>query len=747
MSKLSPSKCISPVKLKKKQYKNISKELFSSPKSSTSLPSCHNEKEQRARAAIRKLLEDEANKNEELGEENDLLEKQIKSLVRLLVEKDEKLSNLKTSIPERHKLTDIDFTLLNKNIKLKTLFALNRIKAFICYCSIEKNQEFIKSFTKNSKKTIAFNGLNSIITNKLNSFVLKLLLIWKYNRLPNYKIFHLIEVIKKLFRKKFFSLFPKTKSKALAFSIKEIFKKQLKYSINAIKLNVLYSDINISQKKIYELNNEFTLITEHTESCKSENAIYQQKLKDLLLELDDQKKITIHLSEEITRSDKFYYELHEKINVNSLELSYYQNENKISSMKFNQENTNLQEKLKNQQEFLQTAHQKLQQLIDHSEKIAKENELIIQKNVYLQNNIKKIHENHSSIINEKTSLINLENNSNSELDSLINASKALEEELEVIKGKIKSSSSELNSLKNEYLEILQTIEENKNQIDKSQELEENIKAEICRFENDIENEYEVKELNINECNIEIQDIKEQYNKSREEIENLKYQIKEINSKSKTTVYKTSEEAILINKRYEENKKNLNVIKGNIFNLSSSNTNLQKELQEIKTNIKQKKELIKRKKEENAELQNELGYISKNIRESEKMNKNKQKSKEDLENYIKVLEQQVQKLQNGINRQKSHDLEQVINENEYLSMKVEKLEQELAYVNEEAGQRRQEVAQVMPEIENYAHILAAIEGKIAENENKIMKNEIDQEKFRTEINALRTRYISLISELR
>lgn len=58
-------------------------------------------RENRTKAAIKHLLESEAERNEELAEDNLIIEKQIKALIGLLVEKDEKIKLLQGQKPEK----------------------------------------------------------------------------------------------------------------------------------------------------------------------------------------------------------------------------------------------------------------------------------------------------------------------------------------------------------------------------------------------------------------------------------------------------------------------------------------------------------------------------------------------------------------------------------------------------------------------------------------------------------------------
>ena len=175
--------------------------------------------------------------------------------------------------------------------------------------------------------------------------------------------------------------------------------------------------------------------------------------------------------------------------------------------------------------------------------------------------------------------------------------------------------------------------------------------------------------------------------------------------------------------------------------------LQKEISELSLLTKQKKTMTEKVKTENSVLLNKIALASLNIQENQKIFNKKHKAKEELENYIQILEQQASKLSIAKTKHSSYEAETIQYEIQELRINAERLEKELAYVKEEAAQRRKEVSQVLPEINNYANILAAIEEKIAENDSKILETGIEKERIRAEAKALKARYIVLKSELK
>ena len=154
MASFSPTKCFSPLQINKKTFEN-----FSSPKSSISYS---NKRENKGKTIIKKLLEDETNKTEELLDENEVLSKNIKALIVLLVEKDEKLKSLESShqiFRKEEKSPDfISFGHLDLNLKDKIGFAFRKIQKFSL--SLGKKTVFISKkikIIKNLEKKLVKN--------------------------------------------------------------------------------------------------------------------------------------------------------------------------------------------------------------------------------------------------------------------------------------------------------------------------------------------------------------------------------------------------------------------------------------------------------------------------------------------------------------------------------------------------------------------------------------------------------------
>ena len=909
MSMLSPDKCISPLKLKRKKKKSYDKELISSPKSSISLPAYQHEKEQRARAIIIKLLDDEAERNEELGEENHILETQIKSLVLLLVEKDEKLSSLKlprhSMNKEQNYASVLHFQLLSKKAKERLNFGLKRIRFYIFYVSMFKisnktkikilkdignriikrwplllfkkikqnlttinslirkkleesfhsiiyhlnfialrkkakivpllfkvifkaniksilrcflnnwkkllaykeqdisinlahsilnlsktppkigyqkrflpisitfiinleiqeifytimqqssfkklllikarQKNFLTDFTKNSKRSISFNSLNSIISRKNIIFTLRLFQKWKMARVSSIKIIYFIESLTKVLKRVFSHIFKVKTSLSLAYSIRSRYMLRLTSSFYMLKLYAVSQHTSEFSQEIEYLAESSADINESIIKCKNEISVYSNKCNDLRSELSAEEQAIENLKQDIFKANSFYKELLEKANKQNSYLDSFSDKTSSVQAKFSQENHLLQEKIRKQQDFFKTANLKLQQLVDRYEQIISENQMIASKNEHIQNSIKKLHESYSSILEEKLKTQHSETESKLELSSLQSTCQAFNDEIHGLKSSLKNSSSQLSSLKEEFAHRMQSLDEIKDEVENYQVTTDKLLSEVHELEIDINTEFEVKELKINECGIEIQTLREQYEKSKEEIENIKSQIKEKNNKAKTK--KAPGDIRTLTRRLEETKASLVSIKTNISSVNEVISSSEHEISEVESGIQTKCELYEKKKSENRNLENKISQLARAIQESKKITQRAHKSKEDLKSYIRTLENQTQQLKNAASRQASFDIGSLQSENEVLAIKAAKLEKELSYVNEEAAQRRQEVAQIMPEIENYANILAAIEGKIAENEGKIADADEERDRARSEIKALRSRYLTLISELR
>lgn len=820
MSSLDTSSPISPLKSRPRMWKSPNNFSMSSSKSSKNLSSLQKDKEFRARATIRKLLEDEANKNEELAEENDILSKQIKSLIALLVEKDEKITNLnKNEQNPKEKVEEFVYKLdrfIKRKLRLYVIFGFCKV----FYENVRKNQLFREFSLKNKricriglrfcqeglqrivkKSKINVRRLRKVLNKRLR-IVFSEILLQKCGFRYALKFFEILQcrvrgrncvqrlrdcwkrwvrygkIIKNINRyntggkningidSKYAgllllkSIISCQKQKYFLEIIKSLLKTSLSRSIyhtNALRLSLIQ---NPSTKDLSSLSNSISDLLESSNQILSHQSSYTETLSKLDSDISflttENSTLTNTLSSETQKlqdlsstlesSTKHYQTLQEKASGQIKLLESFASKSSNFQSKYDQESSTLHEKIKKQQDFMKAAHTKLQQLIDKHKQMTEENDLIKNKSSTIQLTIKKIHENYAKVVEEKAKFQASENGTKNELGSLYHTSQVLEDEIATLKSQLKNLVNELGNLKEEYGNKLLIIENLQGKISEYEEYDEHLAGEIQNLEQEIEKEYETKEFKLQECQAEIQTTKDLIVKSRKDIENLKSQIKETSAKNKFYPQKPLEEYSVISKKHEESKKVLANLKNSVLTITSAIASNQKEISETKLVLRARKEDIEKKKLENSLLENKISLISINMQESRKNHKVKQKNKGELENYCKTLELQLQKLRENHVKQTSFDVEHLKGDIITMGVQAEKMEKELIYVKEEAKQRRLEVAQVKPEIENYANILAALEEKIAENEDRMLQVEVERDKIRAETKIVRSRYINLIAGL-
>ena len=306
---------------------------------------------------------------------------------------------------------------------------------------------------------------------------------------------------------------------SLAFSVKSLFIQQLNFSFRRIKDFGLLKQKNIKQSLIKTNTEKLINLKYEQQALLSQIETKKFQLSSLFSEVQKETVFIKEIKENISEKEKFYSELLEKTNIHLSQLDSYTKKSSNTQQKLIQETQSLQEKILKQEEFFQAANKKLSQLIEKNENLVQENQIIGQKNNYIQSCIKKIHENYSLLSEEKIKASNTENDSKQELNSLINTCKVLGDEILLAKNTLKAKKSEFFLIKDEYLKNKEIVEEIHKEIEFFQENEINLNEKILELEQNIENEYESKESKIQECAEEILLLKQEISKSREEIEN------------------------------------------------------------------------------------------------------------------------------------------------------------------------------------------------------------------------------------
>ena len=597
---------------------------------------------------------------------------------------------------------------------------------------------YLNNFQNCSQKEISLFVLGFFIKNKKSSSMLHFFLRWKL--ILNQTNINLIKLHSAFSRPllRIFQFFIKrTKRSLLCKALQKILTGFLKSCFTAFSRNSNQIIVNSLRLVIEENLNSSLLLKNSEELLNSQYSEQEQensKLKKQIYQLSTEIK---EIENSLEASDRQYKTLQQETNLHLQQLDSYTAQTATMTSKYAEEFQNLQVKIKKQEVYIETANSKLQQIIKKHEFLYKENSTIVSKNQTCQQSLKKLHESYSKLLEE------IKPNSDSKSD-LLHLSQTLalqEEEISSLKYKLKTESNELKNLKTQSNSKSNEVDQQILKIARiEEELEKSVK-DINRLETGIQNEAENKDFRLQEVNSEIDTLKYHINKARDDIENLRIQIKETSAKMKYSV-KLPDEIQNASKISEMNKAKLIGLRETV-NLNSSVFSVtQKELVELRNAVRNKKEECEKKRMENSLVENKIALAELSLQESQKQSKFRQRSKEDLENYVRTLEMQITKLNEAILKQSMQESSIFNNENTALAQKVEKLERELEFFSEEAAQRRMEVAQVKPEIENYRIILAAMEEKIAENESKLRETEIERDKLRAEGKILKDRFLSL-----
>lgn len=625
------------------------------------------------------------------------------------------------------------------NTKIRALFNYLHLygSKFVIQALKEDHKSFLNTYKSKIQFEIYIKILNEICKQKTISTASNFLSKWK-SKVPKSlsKLNKFKTLMQILIHKRFNSLIQTSSKTYLPKKLFSLFSQSLKSTFKIFQLLYRKNRILAYKKQIAEAytlclsaKEKQELLENQIEKTEIENKFLHHKKSEL------ESGLSV-LYNEITSTDSDITRLKQEIESNSKKIASLSSP-ALNSSKFSQESQTLQQKITQQQDYLALASNKLQQLIEKHEKLAQEN-LSIQNHCNLtQQNIDTTQSKYSKIIEEMRTKSEQKN----DVQSLAQTYSLLEEELRNLVVLLKSESQETRSAKDELSLKVKHLEQMKSQIEENEEVYQQTEFEINRLENEFNRESETKEIQLQEIVAEISNVKEKLNRSKEEIEKLNNLVKENSGKAKS-IAKMTEDLHGLQKTYENNKKKLSGLKESSSNNTLSISDLQKQIKDIDNLVKVKKEENEKKRIEISFLENKIALAELTVQESQKQLKVKQKSRSELENYVKTLEQQVSRLEDACFKQNSQDLNFYNNENTALAQKAERLERELEYFNEEAAQRRREVAQVKPEIENYRIILAAMEEKIAENELRLRETEMEKERFKAETKILRDRLNSL-----
>jgi chromosome segregation ATPase len=593
------------------------------------------------------------------------------------------------------------------------------------------HKSFLSSYKKNTQQDLNLQVLNFIykkkITQKSSHFLNK----WKKKTLKiNLKSFNLQKIFSKILQKRLNFFFRKSSKKRLPTKLFLIFSEKT-WQIFRLFQRLYRKNRILAYKKHFSESLEscisakdtFETLESKIEKSEIESRLLSHKVSEQSSELRSLESLCSENNVKLKTLKQNLLEKHSKL------------ETLLHSPLQNQNLSTLEKKSLQQVEYLEAASSKLHLLQEKHEKLTQENLSIENHSKVLQQSIENSSLKYTKIIEESKS----RTDQRSDVQSLSQTSNILEEELKNLSFLIKNTSSDLKLLKEKILE--KNTETLQQEIFNSQAREEEVLFEVNRLESELSRENEGKEKQLQEISSEITHVKEQLKFSKDDIEKLKNFLKESAGKVKN-LGKITEDLNVLKSNFESGRKKLTELKEINFLQQSNLTSLQKKSKELEFSIRSRKDDAEKRRIEISLLENKLVLSELSSQESQKQLKTHQKSKEDLETYTKTLEQQVFRLEEACSKQVSQDITFYTFENAGLSQKVERLEQELLFFNEETAQRRREVAEVKPEIENYRVILAAMEEKIAENELKLKETQLEKQRIQAETKILKERLKSL-----
>lgn len=258
-----------------------------------------------------------------------------------------------------------------------------------------------------------------------------------------------------------------------------------------------------------------------------------------------------------------------------------------------------------------------------------------------------------------------------------------------------------------------------------------------RLHQNLEEEYDMKESLLAHKQKELQKLKETLALHKTQIDAM---LKELNSKIKREENdrnaKANQELLQISQKYEEITKEIHAENIKISPLQAQVQNLTTEKLKLSDELKSVQEILSKVNEENNFLKTE--FMSLETPQNFSSDESPDDNFLNLKEYSSSLEKKIKEITMGIGE--VPEVSKYSHEKSLLESRIKNLQAELNECNEFVMRSRQDVADAIAEIENYASILGVMEEKMNESEEQLIIRLREKEEAVEELKNAKQQYL-------
>ena len=701
-------------------------------------------KDDYTREKLKKLLYEQAKKNENLNDKKIRLLAQQKSLLQLLQKKDNQIKETIASITKIEKIQKNKKNFFKKIKNVPKRIMLNVFQFIECEYLAKKIKENQTSEMKCKHFIKKFTVLNVICIIKCkidNLNIRKCFEKLKFDsKLVRNPLF-LISCLKNILKKRFVLLFLYKPSDNLFAILQRKQKSLMNYGFFEILYISNLNNFKIINQNLQELENNALSQENILKSNQMTISITKTNYNNLKVSLNNEKTEQESLKATLAYKESQCIDTQRKISLQIEEINKYKAEieNQQSLI------TNKSEKILEEIENNNIKIEEIEGSIDYycSEISQKENEGRSSALQYtqLQASYKKAQDLYNSLVTEKKKFQAIENDNKKQKIVISSKIDALAEEKETLLGRYNNNAEDIQLLSDQILEKEQELNSLQEMLHELKTREDALINHRNRLKQDLDEECDLKSSLLSHKQNELAKIKEslEFNKKQRDL-----LIKELNSALKKEenerILKNSAECTQLTKKLEETSKEIQAENSKNIFLVNQSQKLSSEKQKLQEEYKSLNELYSNISEENALLSKKILSL-----ENEKRNSicdTPDSTTESLKQYTINLEQKVKELTAEISA--SPDISKYTKEKTILENKIKTLEFQLNECNEFAIKSRKDVAEAIAEIEHYANILVVMEEKMNETEEKLLYSNREKEETFEELKNVRQQYYNAIS---
>lgn len=431
---------------------------------------------------------------------------------------------------------------------------------------------------------------------------------------------------------------------------------------------------------------------------------------------------------------------------------------------YQQDTSQYEREISIKENLIREFEQEIRSLKNEISQRAEETANLKQTHSQMQTALKKAKEMQTSILNERAQISNQENEMRKQLISMTSTIDSLAEEKEQLLEKLGQAAEDITQLRDQItqqVEINQSLS-GKNNIYLQRETE--LKSHIHELERKFEREIQNLEMVLKSKESELKKTLERESELRNHLENQKKDLESrASAQDREKLKKLMRENAQLVAQLEELAQDSLSSKNTNSQLSSQVLKLNREIADLRHELRDTKDALNKSKLESRSYasnfeatqstiqviqreRDELLSKLKQIQMSQSQTSQNTALLQSLKEHCFKLEQQLQNAQETIAAYRHLETDAGT-----LNAEKMRLEHELAEVNAELEECRQEalssrteVNRVCEEIENYARILEAMESKVIEAEERARAAEKARDDAIADVHMVRQRYISMIS---